>query len=237
MQALKKEKDVVEMKRRFVSIASHEFRTPLSSIQHHTNLIRKNKHWSGDKELVEKLKDIEKQSKHMMFLLDDVLAYGKSEAGKIQLVVSSISVKEFLKKIIEDVGHVTKETHTIKLSLESQVAEIETDEKLLRNVLINLLTNAIKYSPGHNKVKLIAEITRHIIKFTVIDHGIGIPEEDQERIFEAFVRGRSVDGIQGTGLGLSIVKKAVELLKGKIEIDSEVDKGTTIIVTIPAIAK
>jgi PAS domain S-box-containing protein len=237
MQALKKEKDVVEMKSRFVSIASHEFRTPLSSIQHNTNFIRKNKRWSADDELGEKLKDIEKQSKHMMFLLDDVLTYGKSEAGKIQLIVTRIKVKEFLEKIIEDVGHATKGTHFINLKLEGEIVEIETDEKLLRNVLINLLTNAIKYSAEKNMVRLEVEATRYIIKFKVIDQGMGIPQEDIERVFEAFVRGRGVDGIQGTGLGLSIVKKAIELLQGKIEIESEVERGTTVMVTIPTLAK
>lgn len=237
MRALKKEKDVVEMKSRFVAIASHEFRTPLSSIQHNTNFIQKNKRWAADHELVGKLKDIERQSKHMMFLLDDVLTYGKSEAGKIQLIVSRIDLKPFLEKIIEDVGHATKGTHTIKLSLKSEVSEIETDEKLLRNVLINLLTNAIKFSPGKNKVLLEAEITSDNMKIIVIDKGIGIPPEDHDRVFEAFVRGQSVEGIQGSGLGLSIVKKAIELLKGKIEIDSEVDKGTTVLVTIPILSK
>jgi PAS domain S-box-containing protein len=237
MQALKKEKDVVEMKSRFVSIASHEFRTPLSSIEHNTNFIRKNKRWAADNDLVEKLKDIEKQSKHMMFLLDDVLTYGKSEAGKIQLIVTRIKLKSFLEKIIEDVGHTTKGTHSIRLKLEGQGIEIETDEKLLRNVLINLLTNAIKYSPGKNTVNLEVELTKHVIKLVVADQGMGIPQDDLAKVFDAFVRGRGVEGIQGTGLGLSIVKKAVELLQGNIEIDSEVEKGTTVTVTIPTLAK
>jgi PAS domain S-box-containing protein len=237
MQALKKEKDVVEMKSRFVSIASHEFRTPLSSIQHNTNFIRKNKRWAADDELTDKLKDIEKQSKHMMFLLDDVLTYGKSEAGKIQLIVSSIKLNEFLEKIIEDVGHTSKGTHTIRLQQTGNMIEIDTDEKLLRNVLINLLTNAIKYSPGKDRVSLKASASKHTVQFIVSDSGMGIPPEEQERIFDAFVRGRSAESIQGTGLGLSIVKKAVELLGGTIELESEVGKGTTVTVTIPTLAK
>jgi PAS domain S-box-containing protein len=235
--ALKKEKDVVEMKSRFVSIASHEFRTPLSSIQHATGYIQKNKRWASDNALMEKLKDIEKQSKHMMFLLDDVLVYGKSEAGKIQLIVKRIPLKEFLEKIMEDVRHTAKDTHRIKLILDNQKAEIETDEKLLRNVLINLLTNAIKYSPGQKLVKLDASISKLALQLVVKDTGMGIAPEDQDRIFEAFVRGRSVDGINGTGLGLSIVKKAVELLQGKIELESVVNKGTTVTVTIPTSIK
>lgn len=232
MQALKKEKDVVEMKSRFVSIASHEFRTPLSSIQHATNYIRKYKKWAADDELTSKLNDIERQSKHMMFLLDDVLTYGKSEAGKILLVTSSIDLKEFLEKIIEDVGHTTKNTHTIQLSLKIPIKNMETDEKLLRNVLINLLTNAIKYSPGKQSVDLTVDRIKDTLNFIIRDSGIGIPEDEQDRIFEAFVRGRSVENIQGTGLGLSIVKKAVELLGGTIDLESKVGQGTVVTVAI-----
>jgi PAS domain S-box-containing protein len=232
MQALKKEKDVVEMKSRFVSIASHEFRTPLSSIQHATNYIRKHKKWTANDELTSKLNDIERQSKHMMFLLDDVLAYGKSEATKIQLITSSIDLKGFLEKIIEDVGHTTKNTHTIRLSLKNSTKSIETDEKLLRNVLINLLTNAIKYSPGKQFVDLTVDQNKYTIIFIVQDSGIGIPVDEQDRIFEAFVRGRAVENIQGTGLGLSIVKKAVELLGGTIDLESEVGQGTVVTVAI-----
>jgi PAS domain S-box-containing protein len=232
MLALKKEKDVVEMKSRFVSIASHEFRTPLSSIQHATNYIRKHKKWTTDNDLTSKLNDIERQSKHMMFLLDDVLTYGKSEAGKIQLVTSTIDLKEFLEKIIEDVGHTTKNTHAIRLSLNSSAEKFETDEKLLRNVLINLLTNAIKYSPGQQSVDLTVDSNQYTLNFIIRDSGIGIPVDEQDRIFEAFVRGRSVENIQGTGLGLSIVKKAVELLGGTIDLESEVGKGTVVTVAI-----
>ena len=233
MEALKKEKDVVEMKSRLVSIASHEFRTPLSSIQHNANYIRRNKKWATDNELKEKLKDIEKQTKHMMYLLDDVLTYGKSEAGKILLKVTTISLKDFLSKIIEDVGHATKDTHSIKLRMPDEKLKIEADEKLLRNILINLLTNAIKYSPGKKEVFFRVESTKHLIKFIITDEGIGIPEEEQEKVFDAFVRGRSTENIQGSGLGLSIVKKSVELMRGNLKLDSEINKGTTISVTIP----
>ena len=233
MEALKKEKDVVEMKTRFVSIASHEFRTPLSSIQHSANFIRKSKKWVVDEDLKDKLKDIEKQTKHMMYLLDDVLMYGKSEAGKIQLMITNIKLDTFLKKIVEDVGHATKSTHTIQLRLPDSKLKLDTDEKLLRNILINLLTNAIKYSPGKKRVSLRVDSTKHLIKFTINDEGIGIPEEEQEKVFEAFVRGRSTENIQGSGLGLSIVKKAVELMKGYIKLDSKVNKGTTVTVTLP----
>src|SRR5882762_4759809 len=153
-RALKKEKEVVEMKSRFVSIASHEFRTPLSSIQFSADFIKKNNQRISKEDLNKRVDNIEKQAQHMTYLLDDVLTYGKSEAGKIQLVVSEIPLRDFINKIIEEVGHSTKNTHTIQVDFNQVPDQITSDEKLLRNVLINLLTNSIKFSPGREHVYL-----------------------------------------------------------------------------------
>lgn len=232
-QALKKEKEVVEMKSRFISIASHEFRTPLSSIEFAANFIRKENAHLSKEELNSKLKTIEKQVKHMTYLLDDVLTYGKSEAGKIQLIISNIVLEDFLDRIVEDVGHSTKNTHVIEKNFNQLPEGISTDEKLLRNVLINLLTNAIKFSPGRHCVYLNVRGDKNQLVISVRDEGIGIPEDEGEKIFEPFIRGKAVTSIQGTGLGLSIVKKAVELLKGSIQTESRVGEGTTFIVKIP----
>lgn len=169
----------------------------------------------------------------MMALLDDVLTYDKSETGKIQLMITAIDLAEFLTTVMEDVSHNTKETHHIKLESEQLPETIATDEKLLRNVLINLLTNAIKFSPGKPKVFLTVRSELNQLRMTIRDEGIGIPENEQSRIFEAFVRGKNTTAIQGTGLGLSIVKKAVDLLGGQICVESQVNKGTTFTVTIP----
>ncbi len=236
-RALKKEKEVVEMKSRFVSIASHEFRTPLSSIQFSADFIKKNNQKISKEELSKRLENIEKQAQHMTSLLDDVLTYGKSEARKIQLIVSTIAVRAFINKIIEEVGHSSKNTHKIKVDFLRIPDQLTTDEKLLRNVLINLLTNAIKFSPGHEAIHLAISGNNGQLLFSVHDDGIGIPEEEVDTIFEPFVRGKGVTSIQGTGLGLSIVKRAVELLKGTIQAKSQVGSGTTFIVTLPTIGK
>ncbi len=236
-RALKKEKEVVEMKSRFVSIASHEFRTPLSSIQFSADFIKKNNQKISKEELSKRLENIEKQAQHMTSLLDDVLTYGKSEAGKIQLIISTIAVRDFINKIIEEVGHSSKNTHQIKVDFLRIPDQLTTDEKLLRNVLINLLTNAIKFSPGHEAIHLAISGNNGQLLFSVHDDGIGIPEEEVDTIFEPFVRGKGVTSIQGTGLGLSIVKRAVELLKGTIQAKSQVGSGTTFIVTLPTIGK
>ncbi len=232
-RALKKEKEAVEMKSRFVSIASHEFRTPLSSIQFSADFIKKYNERITKEELSKRLDNIEKQAQHMTYLLDDVLTYGKSEAGKIQLVISTIVLRDFLNGIVEEVGHSTKNTHTIKADFIGIPDRITTDEKLLRNVLINLLTNAIKFSPGRQHVYLTTDGREDQLLFSVRDDGIGIPEDEVDTIFEPFVRGKGVAAIQGTGLGLSIVKRAVELLKGTIQASSQTGSGTTFTVTVP----
>ena len=231
-EALKKEKEVVEMKNRFVSIASHEFRSPLASIEFETKLIKGNKSLNN-KTLKKRLETIEKQISYMNQLLDDVLTYGKSETGKIQLVSSKVVLIDFLNRITEEVIHTRKEGHRIDTEYHNLPLKIETDEKLLRGILINLLTNAIKFSPGKEKVYLRVDGHRRQLMFTVRDEGIGIPGDEINKIFEPFIRGRAVEGIQGTGLGLSIVKKSIELLNGTIDAKSEIDKGTIFTVTIP----
>lgn len=232
-RALKKEQEVVELKSRFVSIASHEFRTPLSTIQYSTNFIRLHPDIIGRKDLQNKLDTIEKQVAHMTSLLDDVLTYGKSESGKINLVLSGIVLADFFKKIIEEVGHNTNNTHTIVSDFHNIPEELTSDEKLLRNITINLLTNAIKFSPGKKYVDLIVRKLSGDLIITVRDEGIGIPADEMDKIFDPFLRGKATSAIQGTGLGLSIVKKAVELLQGTIQTDSQVGRGTTFTVIIP----
>lgn len=232
-RALQKEKEVVEMKSRFVSIASHEFRTPLSSIQYAANFIKKNNLKLPPEEIRDKLNNIEKQIQHMTYLLDDILAYGKNEAGKIQLKLSTIDLRDFISKITEEVGHNTKNTHAIRLEFGKFPETIYTDEKLLRSILINLLNNAIKFSPESDHIVFGIHEDQEQLTFIVHDQGIGIPEEESEKIFEPFLRGKGATAIKGTGLGLSIVKKAVELLKGSIELESNPGTGTTFKVTIP----
>jgi PAS domain S-box-containing protein len=231
--ALQKEKELVEMKNRFVSIASHEFRTPLSSIQFSANFLKQYNHRIQDPERHQKLDNIVAQVEHMASLLDDVLAYGKNEAGKINIITSKINLAEFITKIMEEVGHSTKNTHKILLEFYNTPIEIETDEKLLRSILVNLLTNAIKFSPHRERIYItVSGIGKHL-QLLVRDEGIGIPQHELEDIFQPFLRGKGVASIPGTGLGLSITKKAVELLGGSLKAESQVDQGTTFTVLIP----
>ncbi len=233
--ALQKEKEVVEMKNRFVSIASHEFRLPLSSIQFQTNFIKKTKKQISDDDLEKRLNAIEEQVLHMGVLLDDVLTHERSEADKFPLVLSNVEVAEFCAKIIEEVSNFSKtRTHTITTEYSLLPLTITTDERLLRSILINLLTNAIKFSPGKKHVYLAGMRFGNHVMMTIRDEGMGIPENEIKDIFKPFLRGKSVAAIQGTGLGLSIVKKSVDLLNGTIHTKSELGNGTTFTIIIPS---
>ncbi|HRJ31094.1 MAG TPA: PAS domain-containing sensor histidine kinase [Cyclobacteriaceae bacterium] len=231
--ALKKEKDVVDMRSRFVSIASHEFRTPLSNIEYETSALKKIGGKIGLDELTVKLNKIEKQIQHMNRLLDDVLTYNKNEVGKIQLILSNLNIRDFIQKVAEEVGQSTKHTHRINLEIGTLPTNLYTDEKLLRNILTNILTNAIKFSPGKETIRFIVQTLGNQLVFVIIDHGIGISPDERDKVFEPFLRGSNANSIQGTGLGLSIVKKAVELLHGTLQFESRIGEGSTFTVSIP----
>lgn len=231
-QALQKEKELVELKSKFVSIASHEFRTPLSTISLIIGLLHKHREKITTDDYYAKLDSIEKQVKHMTFLLDDILVIGKGEAGKILTHYTPISIENFFSLTAREVEQNTS-NFKIKILIKCSAKEFKTDEKLLRNILTNLLTNAIKFSSHVKIVYLNISNTSDYLKFEVEDNGIGIAEADMANIFTAFHRGSNVGTIQGTGLGLSIVKKAVELLKGDIKISSKIGKGTIITVLLP----
>jgi len=231
--ALEKEKDVVEMRSRFVSIASHEFRTPLSSIQHEAGFLKSNSATLAPDEVQAKLCTIEHQSRHMTRLVDDVLNYSSSVRGNIHIQYVTLTLGNFLREIIGAIGNMPRYSHVIRLEESNLPTQLVTDEKLLRSILTNLLTNAIKFSPNSDHVELSVRRLFSNLEFVIRDFGIGIPKEEQKTIYEPFMRGKNVDNIQGTGLGLPIVKKSVELLNGTLEFESHVGQGTTFTVTIP----
>lgn len=231
-EALQKEKELVDLKSKFVSIASHEFRTPLSIISLASGVLKKHKDKMTTSDYQAKLDTIEKQVNHMTYLLNDILVIGKADAGKIVTNYVPVKIEEFFTQTAREVEQ-SHGTHKIKIRITATIKEFYSDEKLLRNILINLLTNAIKFSNYIKDVYLSVSTNHNAIRIDVEDKGIGISEEDLKHIYNAFHRGGNVGTIQGTGLGLSIVKKAVELLKGEISVTSRLGKGTTFSVTIP----
>jgi len=236
-EALQKEKELVNMKSKFVSIASHEFRTPLTTITLATGLLKKFRQKISPEEVDAKLTSIEKQVTHMTHLLDDVLMIGKVEAGKIPVNLITIETLKFFEHLSREIEQTTGKTHKIRLKHHLLRPTIFSDEKLLRNIVINALTNAIKFSPHAKHVDLSLRDEGDNLALQVRDYGIGIPEDDRKELFEPFHRGSNVTSIQGTGLGLSIMKKGVDCLKGFIEVKSEVGKGTEIRITLPVLHK
>ncbi len=231
-KALEKEKELGELKSRFVTMASHEFRTPLTTILSSAELLKRYSHKWGEEKKLSHLQHIQAAVKHMTALLNDVLLIGKAEAGKLEFNPISLDVTKFCTELVEEI-QLTTDTHHIDFHTQGECHNACMDEKLLRHILSNLLSNAIKYSPAGGNVHFDLIFDQGNAVFQIQDQGIGIPETEQEQLFNSFHRASNVGNISGTGLGLAIVKKAVDLHAGNITVDSEVGVGTTFIVTIP----
>jgi PAS domain S-box-containing protein len=226
--ALESEKQLVEVKDRFVSMASHEFRSPISYIHRNIGAMKDNIEKLTPAELRERLSKIQSQADHLSSLLEDVLTIGKTGATntKITANLKIVGLKDFFLRIIDEVQSNTHHTHRIELDFPQPAFSLQSDENLLRNIFVNLLTNAIKFSPGQSQVLLSVRIVDGAVECRVRDHGLGIEEKDLPRIFEPFHRGDNVQKIKGTGLGLPIVKKAVETLGGEVDVESKPGEGT-----------
>lgn len=224
-ETLEKEKELGDLKSRFVTMASHEFRTPLSTILTSLSLIgkyittedqdKRMKHIVRSKEAVSNMKNI----------LEDFLSLGKLEEGKIHAQFALMNLKDFFETTIEDVNSLLKIGQHISYLHEGDTT-IYLDNNLLKNIIINLISNAIKFSPEHSTIFVSSYVTEDHIKITVKDQGIGISEEDLQHLFERFFRAKNAQNIQGTGLGLHIISKYLELLDGTINLNSELGKGT-----------
>jgi PAS domain S-box-containing protein len=230
--ALENQKELAMLKSRFASIVSHEFRTPLSTIKLSVNHIKRYKERMTPEAIDDKIQVVQQQVSHMVTLLNDVLTLSRAEENKIPLVPEKVDITQLLNQISLDVENEHK-THKIINQFKGLPTHAFIDSGFVRNIFINLLTNAIKFSPGQNEVIFRAVHSEGILRFEIIDKGIGIQPKDQAKIFEPFHRGSNVLAIQGTGLGLSIVKKAVDLLGGSISVSSAPDKGSIFFVTIP----
>lgn len=233
LSALQREKELSEMKSKFVSIASHELRTPLATILSSAELLE---HYSDGLSADDKLKmlhGIQSGVKRMNTMIEDVLIIGKAEAGALQFDPRPVDLGELCHKVVEELRGGVAKQHTIQFEQQFERGSLNLDEKLLRHILTNLLSNAVKYSPAGSTVSLQLAERDGAALIEVRDQGIGIPLEDQARMFESFHRASNVGNRQGTGLGLVIVKKAAELHGGTISIDSKVDTGTRISVSLP----
>jgi PAS domain S-box-containing protein len=231
--ALAKEKELNELKSKFVSMVSHEFRTPLAAINSSSDLLHN--YW--DKLTVEKrnslLEKINRSINNLVVLLNDVTEINRADSGKAKIQYEQINAIQFIDDVIEELNLGFAVKPAIHFEKENDSLSLVTDTKYMRLIAVNLISNAIKYTPANKNVFLSANKDEDKFLFIVKDEGIGIPQEDFKNMYEPFMRSKNAENIKGTGLGLSILKRAVDLLEGTIEFDSAVNIGTTFTVTIP----
>lgn len=231
-QALEKEKELSDLKSRFVSTVSHEFRTPLAAVLSSASLLGK---YTKEEEQAKRdrhIARIKEGVQHLNGMLEDLLSLGKLEEGLVEAKKETVKCKSFMEDFISDLKEILKPGQEIKFTHEGS-DEVYTDKRLLKNILLNLVSNAIKFSPEDSVIEISCSNQTEQIILNVKDSGIGISQEDQQHLFERFFRARNAQNIQGTGLGLHIVSKYIELLNGKIELSSEENTGTTFTITIP----
>jgi PAS domain S-box-containing protein len=225
------EKELAELKTRFVTLTSHEFRTPLTSISSSNELIsmhlKKLKIPISDK-LEKYLQIIQSEVRHMSNLLNDVLILGKMDSKKMEINLNHLNIMEAVGEIMENLFFTSKIPRKIETRIIGKPYEIKMDIKVLEHILENIFNNAFKYSPDRPDPILEIDFQSSKIVLALQDFGIGIPILDQPKLFEQFYRARNVGKIHGVGLGLVIVKNMVEMLQGNLRIESEEGKGTKI---------
>ena len=231
---LEQERTLSMLKSRFVTAASHEFRTPLTTILSSASLLE---NYQGEQLAAKKevhLKRIKRSVHGLTELLNDFLCLGKIEEGKINAVNSMFSMKDMLDQLVSEFDGLKKEGQTIVLQYEPGGSHfVSSDRQLIKNILTSLLSNAVKYSPPNSSITLTLRKNSSGLFLEVKDQGIGIPEEEQDHIFERFFRAKNAIDIEGTGLGLNIVKNYVDLLDGSIEFRSVQNEGTRFMVHVP----
>lgn len=232
-QALVKEKELNELKSRFISTTSHEFRTPLTSIFSSAELLEHYGHKWADEKRIYYYKKIQRVVNQLKGLLDDVILIDRVESGKLQFNPQPIRLKAFVNDILEEFSLYKNEQIIFEFVYDCPQEYYRLDEKLSGQIFRNLLSNAFKYSPNGGRVKLSVTEADDLLVIQVSDEGIGISQEDIQRLFTRFFRGNNTAGIEGTGLGLPIMRNAVQFHGGIINVQSELNKGSTFTVTIP----
>ncbi|NBC17229.1 MAG: PAS domain-containing protein, partial [Bacteroidetes bacterium] len=235
IQALDKEIELGELRSRFVTMVSHEFRTPLATILSSSELVERFRHRWPDERILKHLHRIQTSVETMTHLLENVLVVGKVEAGQMRFNPSEMDLAAFCREVAEDVWLGQGQHHDLDSALPETPVWIHGDAELLRYALNNLLGNAIKYAPEGSTVHLRLEREADRAVLQVVDEGIGIPEDDLDAVFEPFHRAANAENMLGTGLGLSIARRTVEMHQGTIYVESEEGEGTVFTVTLPLV--
>lgn len=234
--ALEKQRELAELKSRFISMASHEFRTPLTTILSSSELLRLYGERLPAAEKAEIMGSIDTAVRRMTSLLDDVLVIGRVEDGKLEFTPTRFRLRAYCESLLDEVQQSETRQGRGGRNVELRMAgdpEVHLDGRLLHHILANLLSNAIKYSPFGAGIEIEVGVRPEAVEFRVCDCGIGIPDEDLRHLFEAFRRGRNVGNIGGTGLGLVVVKNYVDMHGGRVEVSSTVGKGSCFTVILP----
>ncbi|ARV15065.1 PAS domain-containing sensor histidine kinase [Polaribacter sp. SA4-12] len=233
LNTLKVEQELGELKSRFISMASHEFRTPLSAILSSAILIEKQNENGKEDRRLRHISKIRSNVKNLVVILNDFLSLSKLEEGKVIIQPSKFNIIEFSKSLIEEIQDIKKNGQTINFTHNQLTKDVFLDQKLFKHIAFNLLSNAIKYSEKNTEITYKIKSSHSKLQIEIIDQGIGIPIKDQNNMFQRFYRANNAANIQGTGLGLNIVKQYTELMGGNIKFKSQVNKGSTFYIEFP----
>lgn len=230
--ALEKEKELNDMKSRFVTMASHEFRTPLSTILSSASLIGKYKNTEEEDKRHKHVDRIKSAVTNMTLILNDFLSAGKLEEGKITVNLVKIDIPAYINESLNELSNFLKPGQVVNYSHQGDNVFV-CDRQFLKNIIINLVSNSSKFSPENKPIDITTKNSKNELQLTVKDHGMGIPVDEQKNLFERFFRAKNASNIQGTGLGLNIVSKYIEVLNGTITFESELNIGTTFYIKLP----
>jgi signal transduction histidine kinase len=231
--SLAKEKELSELKSRFVSMASHEFRTPLSTIMSSASLISRYTESDQNEKRIKHVERIKSAVGNLTGILNDFLSLSKLEEGKVGLNIEDLNMSDMCRIVNEDLEGLLKKGQRINHKSIGEFRILKTDKRILKNVLFNIVSNAVKYSGEGDLIECRVQYGNEDLEISIVDEGIGIPENEQKHLFDRFFRASNVETIQGTGLGLNIVKQYVKLLKGSISFKSIPQKGTTFTIRLP----
>jgi signal transduction histidine kinase len=229
---LERERQLSEMKTQFISVASHEFRTPLAAATGSLELLERHAAKITEAKRVELLTRAQRSLGRLTTIMDNVLQLSRADSGRVTVKRISIDLVQFVQDVIREVEAGDRQQHAFSYQHSGHGDAVPIDTNLLNHILSNLLGNAVRYSPSGTKISVVLEIGAQAFSFTIADEGIGIPEAERERVFEPFARGSNVGQINGTGLGLNIVKRYTEIMGGRIEL-LPTERGAAFCVTLP----
>jgi PAS domain S-box-containing protein len=233
LRALRIEQELNDMKSRFISMASHEFRTPLSAIHSSAILIGKQNEPGYEEKRLRYLKQIQNNVRNLVVILDDFLSLGKLEEGRLECQPEHFDLLDLIRSVLEEMESNLKVGQHFHEDFEITSMQVHLDPKLMRHILVNLLSNAIKYSPENSAIFIHIRADADFLNVSVKDEGMGIPEEEHEQLFNRFFRAKNSVNIPGTGLGLHIVKHYTELMGGSIRFKSSLNEGSTFYLSLP----